>query len=433
MRPAGAPRRSRGPLLWWIVLVAAICFEGLGRKFLPFVPAAAFYYLKDAVLIAGLLAFGIRRDVLLAARALFGAYVAALVLGILWTALQMLNPSQPSLVLALIGFRAYWVWWLAPLVVASALRSAEDRRDAVYAMTWVALVVAGFAFVQFAAPAQAEINQYALYQGEQVTSVAIVGTTGRPRVSSTFSYIVGFSNFVVLVAPLLLAAGLGEIRARRRTLTLFSAALVVASAFTTGSRAPVVLAGGALALVAWKAGFLATRLGRRVFTGVAVAAAVAYFALPEAVLGVSSRFSGADTLSRFEEVVRYFPPVALARVTFPLLGVGTGTQQNVRSYFGVDTGYHGESETSRLLVELGAVGYLLVWLLKFGLAHALVRTGRALGRAGNGTLVGLCIAYAGFAVLGNFVFDHVWQALLMICAGLLLRMAIDETGPGVTR
>ena len=40
---------------WFLALFAATCLEGLGRKYLPFVPSMVFYFLKDLVLLAGYL------------------------------------------------------------------------------------------------------------------------------------------------------------------------------------------------------------------------------------------------------------------------------------------------------------------------------------------------------------------------------------------
>src|SRR6185437_8414794 len=106
-------------LVWYTLLVCAICLEGLGRKYLPVIPPMFFYFLKDAVLLYGYFRFPrpplVRRTV----RLLYGGFGVVLVAAIGWTAIEMLNPSHQSWMLALIGFRAYWLWWLAPPVIAS--------------------------------------------------------------------------------------------------------------------------------------------------------------------------------------------------------------------------------------------------------------------------------------------------------------------------
>ena len=42
---------------WFVTLISAVCLEGLGRRYLPFIPSAAFYLLKDVVLIFGYVRF----------------------------------------------------------------------------------------------------------------------------------------------------------------------------------------------------------------------------------------------------------------------------------------------------------------------------------------------------------------------------------------
>ena len=78
--------------------MAAICFEGLGRKYLPQVPSIAFYLAKDVVLLAGYFHF---RTAIKAQRTLgwlfrgFGVMWGA---GLAWTFLELFNPEQQSAV-----------------------------------------------------------------------------------------------------------------------------------------------------------------------------------------------------------------------------------------------------------------------------------------------------------------------------------------------
>ena len=40
-------------IYWFASLMACICLEGLGRRYLPQIPLIAFYFLKDVVLLIG--------------------------------------------------------------------------------------------------------------------------------------------------------------------------------------------------------------------------------------------------------------------------------------------------------------------------------------------------------------------------------------------
>src|SRR5512133_816584 len=89
----GSARREPGLArsAWFALLLAAICFEGLGRKFMTDVPGVVFYFAKDAILVAGLFTIGVRRSVLDAARRLLRGFLPVLPLAIAWTLLEIGN------------------------------------------------------------------------------------------------------------------------------------------------------------------------------------------------------------------------------------------------------------------------------------------------------------------------------------------------------
>lgn len=413
---------SRAQLVWTLFLVSAICFEGLGRKLLPDVPAVFFYFLKDAALLIGLIRFGFPRSEMSSARFLYRGFSAALIAAFFWTLLQTLNAGQRSPVLAMLGFRSYWMWWIAPIVVAGVLKEKHDRERAVIILALVALVVAVNAGIQFAQPAGDQT--YALYNGEEIVPVATVATTGRARVSSTFSYISGFADFAVLVPALLLSFGLNASARRVRVLAMLATAAIVTVIPTTGSRSPVVLAMGTMALVIWSGGLL-SRAVRRVGVVAVLAAALAFVVVPEAIEGVQDRFGLDDTRNRFGEILDLLPPFAIARNAHPMWGIGTGMQQNARVGLQIGSDWESEGEPGRYLIELGVPGYLLVWLARLGLSVALLRAALELRRAKRGAIAGVALAYAFFAVQGNLTFDHVFQALFFVGVGFILAEVME--------
>ncbi len=421
-RDVGAPGGWLRPqLVWTLLLVSAICFEGLGRKLLTDVPAIFFYFLKDALLLVGLLKFGLPRAEMKAARFLYRGFGAALAAAFFWTLLQTLNSGQRAPALAVLGFRSYWLWWIAPIVVAGVLRDKRDRERAVIVLALVGVVVAVNAGIQFAEPAGTQ--SYALYNGEEIVPVATVATTGRARVSSTFSYISGFADFAVLVPALLLSFGLNASLRKVRVLAMASTAVTVTVIPTTGSRSPVVLAIGTMALVIWSGGLM-SRAARRAIVVALLAAALAYVIGPEAIEGIQDRFGMDDTHNRFGEILELLPPFAISRNEHPRWGIGTGMQQNARVGLKIGSDWESEGEPGRYLVELGTLGYLLVWFARLGLAVALLRAAAGLRRAKLGAIAGAAAAYAFFAVQGNLTFDHVFQALFFVGAGFLLAEVI---------
>ena len=94
---------------WFALLISTICFEGLGRRYLPQVPSAAFYFLKDVILLYGFVRYRPALPVWRTARRLYRGFEVIWLLAFVWTVLELFNPEHASRTLAVIGFRAYWL------------------------------------------------------------------------------------------------------------------------------------------------------------------------------------------------------------------------------------------------------------------------------------------------------------------------------------
>ena len=348
--------------------------------------------------------------------------------GFVWTLIELANPDQASVPLGVLGVRAYWLWWFAPPIIANVLRQAEHKRKAIYVLLTMAIGISALASYQFASPADSAANLYSVVDGEEVyaSGSAIVASTGRARVASTFSFVSGFANFVVLIPTLLLSIGL-EVKDRKlRRLALMATLATAAVVPMAGSRGAVVLGLGVLLITVWSAGLFFTRIGRRVVVGAIVSGVLALFAFPDAFAGVQSRFEQTEeTMGRFKEAAIILPPVALAVLDYPIAGIGTGMQQNARGSLRVYTPWVAESEVGRLLVELGPMGYLLIWTAKLGLAVALWRAYRILKRAGKRGSAGAALGYSALALISNLTFDHVFQALFFLGCGIILSEVVS--------
>jgi hypothetical protein len=416
-RHASPSRRSR--LIWFAILLASVCFEGLGRRFLPQIPAFAYYFAKDACLLSGLWLFGLRPAVQNTLLRLFAPFHLILAALAGWALLQVANPEQPSVWLGIFGLRSYLLWWLAPLVVASALRTREDLDGAFVISACVVFAVSAFALFQFSQPADAQINDYTQGAGESSRASAIYAT-GRARVTSTFSYITGFGDFVGLMPALLLSWALGAATVVKRRLAFAAVGLAVAVAPTSGSRGAILVSLGGMLVVFLGAGFLASRGGRRSLLALVLSCALAFIVTPEGLEGLGERFRGDDTAGRLEDVLLAIPLYPLFVLDYPALGIGTGMQQNVRSSLQIGNKWETEGEIGRILIELGWPGYLLVTLCRIGLAVGLVRLARRARRGGHRGLAGGALAYALLGFISSLVFDHVSQALYFVNVGLLV-------------
>ena len=405
--------------VWFFALIAAICFEGLGCRYLLQVPSAFFYFLKDVVLLYGFVRYRPAAPVWRTARWLYRGFEVIWLLAFVWTVLELLNPEHGSRTLAAIGFRAYWLWWLAPLVVAHVLRDEKERRGAIYVLLGVSTVVAIVAAVQFVSPAGATIYSYV--DGEEVAQ-ATVSSTGRARVASTFSFLSGFSDFTLLIPTLTLSLGLDSREPRLRNAAFIVTGITAATIPMAGSRLTLLVGGGILLISFWTAGLFFTRIGRRMLIGSMAAVVISAVAFPDAIVGVQSRFGDQEeTQHRYLlTAASVLPPLAISMVDHPAFGVGTGMLQNARVSLNIPTRYEVEQEFERHLVELGTMGFLLVWTVKLGLIIALVRAHRMLKRAGRKGAATAALSYAILTMVGNLTFDHIWQALYLTGCGFIL-------------
>lgn len=422
--------------VWFTALFSSICLEGLGRKYLPGIPSIAFYFLKDVVLFVGYVLFRPSASVSKTIRNLYRGFGVFWIVGCVWTIIDAFNPTQTSPLLAVVGLRAYWVWWLAPAIIAQVINKEVSRRHAIYVLVGMSIGIAALAVLQFFASPTSALNLYTVVDGEEVYAgdVATISTTGRARVASTFSFVTGFQDFTVLVPTLLLSLGLEAKQGRLRNAAFLGTLVTAAVLPMSGSRSSLLLGGIVLIVAAWTSGLLFTRIGRRIMIGGLLAAVLSLTLFPEAFSGVQDRFDNAEeTQSRYLNAIEAFvPPMAIARVDTDFLGVGTGTQQNAHTYLHVAVDWNEESETGRYLVELGPIGFLAVWLSKLGLMVALFRAAKLLKNAGRRGAAAAAMSYGVLTFNGNLTFDHVWQALYFVGCGFILAAVVSATRSAAT-
>jgi hypothetical protein len=412
--------------VWWAALLSAICLEGLGRRYLPIQPAIL-YFAKDVILVFGIFAVGFHPVV--ARRGLrLGRTLPILVAATaLWCVGSLLLPGHPSVLLGLLGTRQYLLWWIAPFLCASALvrEGSTGRPERLLAL--LTLLICGLAAYQFGQPTDARVNSY-VWDHESASAVAAVGSTGRVRVSSTFSYITGFADFVILMVPLLLACAVQRTPRLSSRLMFVAAALLAAAAPMSGSRATVLYVATSCLVVLGVSGTFRSRRGLAALAALLLAAGLGVWISPDATQGVQDRFSSSDTAQRFQEIALAFPIFTMMETEYPAMGAGVGVLQNAATAQQMETQWIAEAEPQRVLIELGIPGYLLVWLSRLALAVALIRAGRILSRAGERGWAGAAWTYVAFTFLLALTTDHVAQALFFIGVGFILArvMQVEE-------
>jgi hypothetical protein len=333
--------------------------------------------------------------------------VAPLVACALWGAFEALNPRLPSVLVGGFGWKAYF--WCVPLLwlVPASFRDLADlvrflRR---YSLLLLPMLVLGM--LQFRAPSTSALNRYAWGDDEGLGRVATFGAEASARVTGTFTYISGFTTFLVAIGvTLLIVLGLRGFRWRGNVLEWASLLALPIGIFVSGSRGPLVLLGGIFPLF-----FLLARRGTgarasamvRLLAGTAIAATLAtYVALPALeAYSFRVRTTEENVLERALEPL--FEPFVMLN-DIGVLGYGIGATHQAASTLvpGILPGswldgLAAEAESTRIMIELGPVGFFLHFFYRIALVIVVFSIGVRARTAGARVLA----LGAGFFLLAH--------------------------------
>jgi hypothetical protein len=403
--------------LWkWFVglFFLLVIVSGALRKWVLPSQSAALFVLKDVVLWGGFLVYALRRSPTELPRPVRRSWVPVLLAGYVYLVLvQAFNPRQPNLIVSALGLKAHLAF--LPLVVLLPAFIAKTTERRIIRLLWgyallVVLPLAGLSIYQFYQPPSAWVNQYVREMG----TIAAAG--GHVRVIATFSYIGSHTAYLTFNAFLSAGVLLAGLRHGRRDLLtlggiLFGTTVVVLP--MAGSRGPIVIVAVALAalLMVVESRYTGT------FRFVAVALVVGVVAvqatgLTEGWQALAERAVQAnDTGNRIESLLSS-PIEGIDRGG--LLGYGAGSAHQAAPRFvaggftadWLPEGYI-ESPLARQIIELGALGWLLLITLKMTLLYFAYQTVRQSRRA-LGTVVGvtafcMLLAKLPFPVIYNAV------------------------------
>ena len=349
-----------------------LIFEGAIRKWILPGAQELVYFAKDGVLVAAYIGYFSRtpsgRDQPTNRQAFL---VALLVLTTLLGAVEIFNPNLPTVWLGLLGFKSYFLYipllWVLP--------EAFDRREELWrflcSFALIGLPLGLLALLQFASPASSPLNTYA--RETSSASVATFGTSSRVRVTATFSYITGYVSFLYANALILLGL-LSTIQWRIKSYLLLYAALTltVVGMLVSGSRAPVLMFAVTFPMFWW----LAVAKDRQNFEATSRVLGIVV------VLGLIVTYGASDAVSAFYGRAAASTDVA-SRITSPFtqpfevlaqagaFGVGIGATHQAATAL-VDgaepTSWLGgvilEGETGRVMLEVGLIGFVLVYSIR---------------------------------------------------------------------
>lgn len=404
-----------------------IIWQGAFRKwFLPGLQTPL-YIAKDIVLVGALVLYGVQH------RFRLGAPLRRTMFSILWGGLafvvtvQIFNFHFPSLLGSVIGARSYLLY-TGLLVLMPPIMDRIRQPERV--LTWIVLLgimpVLILGYYQYGQPTDAWVNQYVAEEAN------VVGVSGRPRITGTFSYIGGMSAFLSLSVFVAIATFLSGLKYRNTCYfwlgsVLLLTALIVAP--MNGSRSVVLGILIPLPFILYTV-FKGRRGASAAFVSLLLLIGMGYLFQQSSLVSqgwetVGERLEdgqrSGEQEARIENLFR--DPISKMEVS-GILGYGTGGTNNASVALtgqSVNPGVGYEGELGRVIIELGVVGGLFFFLLKAWLAWT---AWQALARARTAwtTLLAITVFSNLFLTLiaGMIVFNHIAGSLYWLCAGVAI-------------
>jgi hypothetical protein len=394
------------PAAWVAVAIAAFCgllavrywqhalfgvfvllvFEGALRKWALPGAQAQIYLLKDAILLAVYLGFMLDNRRTLPAPAGTGLIKIVLVVGFVWGCIEVFNPNNPSILVGVHGLKAYFLYAPIAFILPYTIKSREHLFVLIRRYLFMAIPVAVLGFMQIIAGPASSLNVYVSNSEDTSTMVlARFGEENFVRTSGTFSYISGYTAFLGFVAFLAIGYNMAHgWRLKKNIIPIVALSLVVGAMFTTGSRGPIWILLATGPVILWLAAtskILSLQTAMRLSLLVPVITILALNLSPQAFQAFMERAEQADTSYTLERAFSWFYQTTGVLSDEPLLGIGIGTTHPAAlSITGAEVPWWlpdellTEDEMARVTVELGPIGLLLTYFLRFLIAAFALRS-----------------------------------------------------------
>jgi hypothetical protein len=408
----------------YAVLVLLVV-EGALRKWAFPEASETIYFLKDVVLIGAYINYYGFAQNMKRPRLRNSLLTIAIFLAAGWCLFQALNPSLGSPLVGLFGLRSYLLYipllWLVPALFSSEEELYRFLRNYLLLLIPVGLL----GIIQFFSPADSFLNVYA--PGE--TAVATFGTTANARVTGTFSYISGYTAYLLVCFSLLVPMLTIAQAPRWRLLTTVELLLVVVNGFMNGARG-LILA-GILYLLGY---FLVKGLTQtasmirllKQFTApiLAVAIAAILWFRPAIDAFWQRTTANQDILRRITD--SFLEPVQFLQYK-ELDGFGTGATHQatpaLRRILGLPAGEaiptFYEGEMGRITLEMGPLGFLFWYGLRLVLILLLWQVYRQLTRPWLKELALSIFLLQLVQLNGHLVFHHTFSFYYWFLSGFI--------------
>jgi len=405
-----------------------LIFEGALRKWVFPGAQDLVYFAKDVFFLGSYMGY-LRARPQLRSLPLPGPLTAGLTIAALWGFLEILNPNLPNFLVGILGFKAYFFYVPLLLVIPAAFDSDADLAQFLRRYLLIAIPVGLLAIFQFFSPPTSALNMYAWGGGEEAY-VATFGTSAYVRVTGTFSFITGFTSYLQAAIVLSLAL-LGVVRWRLRgNLFLYLAVgMVLMSMMMSGSRGPVVMLCLLFPLYWWlsvaREGGSGATFGR-LLLGIGLLAVFLAYAGADALGAFYGRASGGGEGMAERIASPLLSPLALIpQVGLVGMGIGATHQTAMAVTAGIPPyswlqGLATEVETGRIVVEIGAVGIVLIYFIRIFLTLFAFRQVFRLRTRFHRALATAAFLFALTQLPGGAIFDVTSGVFYWFFPGLLM-------------
>lgn len=418
-------RRWRTAVQYAMVL---LIFEGAIRKWVFPGAQDLIYFAKDVLLLGAYAGYFRERPRLRfrmpAIPALYGMILMSALIG----ALQIFNPNLPNLLVGVFGFKAYFFYTPLLFVLPAAFKDDAELFQFLRRYALIAIPVGLLAMAQFFSPASSVLNTYARTTQENAY-IATFGSSTFVRVTATFPFITGYTSYLLATVVLTLSLiGTTGWRFKGNYLMFLALVMTVLGMLMSGSRGPVVLLALLFPLY-WWLGVIRERGGGAAFGRLLVAlslvAGIVAFVGEDAVGAFLGRASGVgDVRSRVTS------PLLSPYLLLPdagLLGFGIGSTHQTAAALTPNLppyswlrGLIVEVESGRILLEMGAVGFLLIYFSRVFLAVYALRQALTLRTRFHRAMATASFLMFLVSLPSGVIFDVTSDVYYWFFAGLLM-------------
>lgn len=436
-------------------LLVVVIVEGAVRKW--FLSTMMVYFYKDFLLAAILLGYHARRHkppFLIGER--LGLLYGAIVFLTIYVLVQAFNPSLPHPLVGLLGVKAYVLYIPLAFLVPRAFGTKEKLVRFLMWYALLALPVCLLGALQFmdTDPGSA-LNRYAWSEEAAAASVSAVGGTSGiatfqdsggavyVRITSTFSFITGLYIYLPVAFALLLGLislrSANAISGRARWLYFAGVGGVAVSALMTGSRGTILMmAGGGLVFYVLTSARNFFQRTRQFLIGAAVVYVAATVMFPAALDAFYTRaFGGEEQVQEGQSRLGEAFNLPLTEAMHAgAIGYGAGATQNGIPALmatldleatGDEIPIRYEGESSRVMLDLGVIGYVLYALLRYGLLFTAFGLYLAISDPESKVLAAAALTPLVFLlVFGGAIVSHTHNVYQWFLAGVPLALLNAE-------